>query len=159
LRPGRDRGQRGQVAGAEPPVALDHHRHASGLGVVMHLVPPATTTSAESAAAATPTAASASRFGPEPQPPVVRAAVVGGHGRVPPPPGRWFLVTTAVPHLSTYTGYVPPEVGVEPAVQQWIGARGRHGHHVDDRERLVQCVCGVDQMRLELDEQREHCQR
>jgi len=159
LRPGRDRGQRGQVTGAEPPVALDHHRHAGGFRVVVHLVSPATATPADAAAATTPAAASTGGFGPMSQPPVVRAAVIGGHGRIPPSPGWWFLVTATVPHLPAYTGYVPPEVSVQPAVQQRVGARCRHGHHVDDRERLVQYVRGVDQVRLELDEQREHCQR
>jgi len=124
---------------------------------VVHLVSPATAATAE--AAASPAATSAGRFGPEPRPPVVRAAVIGGHGRISSTPRRRFLVAAAVPHLPAYTGYVPPEVGVQPAVQQRVGARGRHGHHVDDRERLVQRVRGVDQVRLELDEQREQRQR
>lgn len=116
LRPGRYRGQCGQIAGAEPPVALDHHRHAGGLGVVVHLVPSASAATAATASTATATT-SAGRLGPHAHAPVVRAAVIGGHRWVPPPPGRRFLVTAAVPHLPAYTGYVPPEVGVEPAVQ------------------------------------------
>lgn len=61
LRPRRDRGQGGQVTGAEPPVALDDDRQPGGLGVMV--MPPAR-----------------QRFGTRAGgPPVARTPEVSGH--------------------------------------------------------------------------------